>query len=259
MTRTKQVLTGKRYFSASVGETVFPGTRQLPFEVQVNGAKNGELIQPTFEVWMDGNTESAYKSIDPEPVKVSAAPNYNVQLVRNTQIQWRDDYDFSTGNSGAVNNTAGTISGRMYGYGINIELRNADKDKKFKGIELPEGKITFDLDLTAYISGVDSTGTGAGQIMPMLWDYKGNSGTTTGNEGRLMQFNSNTSTNCEYAISPLNTGTAFNAVVDGGTWKATQTNNVISVEVDAYEFLNSNGDYYWPTHKYFQNTGDVVS
>ncbi|MDQ0360780.1 DUF7927 domain-containing protein [Breznakia pachnodae] len=253
----KQVLTGKRYFSAAPGETVFPGTRQLPFEIQVNGAAHGDLIEPTFEVWMEGNTESDYKSLKADPVKVSAAPNYNIQIVRNSNFSWKDDYDFSTGNAGAVNNTAGTVTGRMYGYGVVIEIRNYTASKGFKGIELPAGKITFDIEVTAYRNGTNVTGTGSSDIMPLLWDYKANSTSQNGSQGRNMYYNNNTWGNHAYNIAPANSGSSANSVVNGGTWKAQQTNEIISVEVDAYKFLTSSGKYHWPI--YGTGTSQVAS
>ncbi|MDQ0360773.1 DUF7927 domain-containing protein [Breznakia pachnodae] len=244
----KQVLTGKRYFSAAVGETVFPGTRQFPFEIKVNGAKNGDIIKPIFEVWMDGNPESDYKSVIGDDVKVSAAPNYNIELARNTSMSWKDDFDFSTGNSDAMNNGAGVVTGRLYGYGVNIEIRNYNAAKGLKGIELPKGKITFELEVTAYKNSTDVTGTGTGEIMPLLWDYKANSSAQTGSQGRNMYFNGNSFGHQAYKVAPHNTGSAFNSAVNGGTWNAEQTNEIITVEVDAYSFLTSSGKYHWPTH-----------
>ena len=41
----------------------------------------------------------------------------------------------------------GDTLGRMYGYGILLQLYNENSSKGLKGIEYPTGEITFDIDM----------------------------------------------------------------------------------------------------------------
>lgn len=246
------VLKGKRFIRAGDQPSAIPGEGELSAIVKVLGMKNEDEVIPTFTVWMDGNGEAQYKSVEADPVVVSAAPSYNIRLMRNTTLSAMSTFDFAnTGNADAANKTAGQVYGRIYGYGVTVELRNENPSKQLKGIELPMGEITFDLNLQAQktTSGVttDITGTGTGQIMPLLWDYKASTAATTGTYGRNMVQGSGGRAYFSYGSSPNNSGASFSSCVNGGTWSAAQSGSTISVTVDAYQFLTSAGEYHWPS------------
>jgi len=254
----KVVLTGKRYITSD-SVSAIPGEGTLSAVVNVLGMKNGDTLEPVFTAWMQGNDAIQEQSVTADPVTVSAAPSYNIQVIRNTGLALKDTFDFSTGIAGADNQSLGQVTGRMYGYGVTIQLMNPDQNKKLKGLEFPKGEITFDLDLMVEKGTTDITGTGSGEILPLLWDYEGNNTTTnTGNLGRNMYF-SNTATRFAWLVAPNNTGADYRSCVDGGSWSAAQSGKTISVSVDAYSLITAQGEYFWPTHNAGNGTASVVS
>lgn len=118
---------------------------------------------------------------DIDTLKASAAANYNIQLKRNTY----------TSNKVTVNYDGEDKVGRIYGYGIVLQLYNQDEAKGIKGLEVPKSDINFDIDLKLERpneSGIleDITST----VTPVLWNYKINKANSYGNiENRDMNFN----------------------------------------------------------------------
>ncbi len=149
---------------------------------------------------------------------------------------------------------AGIVNGRMYGYGVTLQLMNPDPNKKLKGIELPKGQITFDVNLKAEkVAGgitTDITGTGEDQIMPLLWDYRENiASVAPGKEGRNFFWAGRSESRYAAGAAPWNlfSNPSIFAVADGGAWNAEQSDSKISVTVDAYKFLTDSSQYNWPT------------
>ena len=62
---------------------------------------------------------------------------YNIQLNRNTNLSNKTTVDYGQGET----------LGRMYGYGFTVQLYNEDESKGLKGLEYPQGEISFDIDL----------------------------------------------------------------------------------------------------------------
>ncbi|MCD8365068.1 MAG: hypothetical protein LUC83_04510, partial [Clostridiales bacterium] len=153
-TVAEQVLTGKRYLSKSGDANAIPGTGTLSVGVYVKAAKNGDLIQPEFTVWMEGNEESLFQSVQSEGIKVSAEPRYNINLVRNGSCSYLAYFDMETG-AISETDTDGSMYGRLEGYALGLQLYNTSADKGLKGIELPTGEITFDLIFTETLNGTD--------------------------------------------------------------------------------------------------------
>ncbi|MCD8362163.1 MAG: Cna B-type domain-containing protein [Lachnospiraceae bacterium] len=240
-TVTEQILGGKRYLSKSGDANAIPGTGTLSVGVYVKAAKNGDVIQPTFTVWMEGNEENLYRSIKADSVRVSAEPRYNISLVRNGSCDYLGYFDTGAGTISATD-TDGSVYGRLEGYALTLQLYNTSADKGLKGIELPVGNITFDLTLTENLDEKDvSTET---DYTPILWDYRENtyaSQSTVGKLGRQMVAGGALASAYGTHCQPWNSGGASNirACYSGGSWSIAQDNgngNVYHVTVSGYAF-----------------------
>lgn len=139
---TSSVSENGRVFSAkyhmSDQEVTVPGKQNIEIVLDVLGAPNDLEITPQFKFWIEGNDDSEKITInDIDTLKASAAANYNIQLKRNTY----------TSNKVTVNYDGEDKVGRIYGYGIVLQLYNQDKAKGIKGLEAPKSDINFDIDL----------------------------------------------------------------------------------------------------------------
>lgn len=186
-TVVKQVLTGRRKITNNADTNAIPGIGTLSFGVYVKGEINGAVIQPKFKCWIEGNDK--VKATQSEPVTVSAEPRYNIRLVRNTVSGNPDPivYISPDKNNITVTNTDGYLKGRLESYTLQIELLNQSTDQGLKGIELPTGKISFNLKATEKIDDKDVTNQT--DYSPFLWDYKLNIATSTGVLGKNMNVN----------------------------------------------------------------------
>ncbi len=138
-----QTYTGYRHLSGRGEENAVPGSGTLSVSIRVKAAPNGTVLTPIFTVWMEGSLEEV--GVTSTPVTVSAAPRYNVALVRNSAIDTIGTFDPETGTGGSESSSS--VHGRLEGYGITLQLYNDSADKGLKGIELSSGDITFDLVL----------------------------------------------------------------------------------------------------------------
>lgn len=113
----QQKLTGCTTLKAKEGESILAGTQTFTTAVEVRNADNGEVFEPTFKMWLEGNEENyreegttGNKMTPAEPcednvvtargdksVKVSAGTNFNVQLKKNGDMSYKNWFDFSTG------------------------------------------------------------------------------------------------------------------------------------------------------------------
>ncbi len=117
-----QRLVGCTTLVAKPGENILAGTQEFSTAVEVRNADNGEVFAPTFKMWLEGNEDNygsegsegelmlpASPDVDnvvdiskPEnqqyQVTVSAGTNFNVQLKKNTDMSYKNWFDFSTGN-----------------------------------------------------------------------------------------------------------------------------------------------------------------
>ena len=121
------------------------------------------------------------------PVTVSAALRMNVQL-KPINDQYVDvgekEYDFSTGNDLAVGRDNGTVTGCITGYGLTLQLYNANNNG-MKGMEIPEGPITVTLDLSnSFLPDEGSRVDSPAGYAPLLWSYSRNLPSNTGDDGR---------------------------------------------------------------------------
>ena len=142
--QTYQVLTGKRFITPTPpNPSAFPGDGTLNAIVRVLNLDNGTTIQPEFKAWLEHNeTEGVcprHNRTEPktaigDPVTVTSELRLNVQMlpVSTSYAVSRDHFDFSTGNDLAMNKDAGTVYGRLTGYGITLQLYNPDPN--YKGV-----------------------------------------------------------------------------------------------------------------------------
>lgn len=117
-----QRLVGWTKLRANDGESILSGTQSFSTAIEVRNADNGEKFSPTFRMWLEGNevnygpegTEGeAMLPAQPDEdniidvskteneqyqVTVSAGTNFNIQLKKNTDMSYKNWFDFSTGN-----------------------------------------------------------------------------------------------------------------------------------------------------------------
>lgn len=231
---TASVSENGRVFSAKYHmndqEVTVPGKQNIEIVLEILGVPNNIDITPEFKFWIEGNEDSEKVTIgDIDTIKTSAVPNYNIQLKRNTY----------TSTKVTLNYDGEDKVGRIYGYGIVLQLYNQDELKGIKGLELPKGDINFDIDLKLERpneSGVleDITST----VTPILWNYKINKANKYGNiENRDMNFNS---TSVKYArgAAPLGVATSNReeSIYNSGEINMVQNGGKISTTINGYEF-----------------------
>lgn len=237
-----RVLTCYKHLIKTDG-TVVPGEFENNLTVKVKSMKNGDEFAPIINATMEYNYET--KSVTADVVKVSATPRYNIQIGGHTA--YKDTFDFSTGNATAQSYgdgyNIGNVTGRVVKLGLVLQLYNDNPAKGFKGIELPSGDITFDLELDVNYTYTDSGGVkqtvdvnSKDKYMPRLWSCDANVWTNYGAsnaDGRVLKDSSG----CEANLAPYNKNTDgdYNSCYNGGSWTATQSGNTISITVKNYE------------------------
>ena len=204
--------------------------------VLVQAASDGDIISPSFEVYLAGNEENldgngdkvacqtSFSGSETE-VEVTAAPRYNIVVKQNDSLSNLGYYDFETGKEVDEDEaTEDDIYGRMLSYGITIQLFNESNnedilaEKGLKGIELPIGDITFDLELSTYVA-LDPDNEEA--YTPILWDMTENISSTSGEWGRNLYWDASTSSYARNAApysSSAELGDDEYTVYSGGAW-----------------------------------------
>lgn len=179
---TGQVLTGSRILRNSGDDDKVPGAGQLSVGISVMGASNGEKILPTFKLTASGTSVSM--TTQPKQVTVSAVPRYNLEMKNNSHAPSNMVYANEDDGTISLSKTDGSKRGRIYGRSISLALWNTSAEKGLKGIELPQGDITYDLKTIATLDDADSTDNGEWGVS--LWDYKENNQSDSGKLGRNM-------------------------------------------------------------------------
>lgn len=229
---------------------VIPGSQSLVVGIDVLNGKNNQEITPTFNMWLDGNNDIERQVVQADIVKVSAAPKYNVQLKQGNHLNKNvtlnyDDEDHS---------------GKIFAYSVVLQLYN-EEGKSVKGIEVPDGEISFDINLLLEKEGVDITSA----TTPLLWNYKVNSKNVDDGviEGRNIKFD-NSNTAFAYKIAPLGKATANRdeSVFDSGNMIMEQNGNKITTKFLNYKFDSAfpkydyvGGNYAYPNVDYEDNVG----
>ncbi|MBO5477540.1 MAG: MucBP domain-containing protein [Clostridia bacterium] len=220
-----RTLTG--YYQMSTESTTIPGKQTLVFVLSILGASDGIEFQPTIKIWLNGNEEADKVTLIPGNITTSAAPKYNVRISQNYNLQNKVTVDYGEGDT----------LGRMYGYGLLIQLYNDNSSKGLKGIEYPKGDITFDIDMQLVRTLFESTATEdiTSECTPVLWNYKVNNLSSNGViEGRTMYFGNHY--NRYHNGMPL--GVIHKerrySVYNSGNYAMTQNGSKLSVTVSDY-------------------------
>ena len=238
-----RTLTGSYTMSNSV--TTVPGKQTLVFVLSVEGAGNRTEIVPTFTFDLSGNEENENVSSTGEKVVVSSTGKYNVQLASNTG---------HLSNKATIDYGEGETSGRMYGYGFTVQLYNDNQSKGLKGIEYPQGEISFDINLKLERSKFESTELEdiTEEATPVLWNYRINDWSTTdvsGNiDGRDMYYPAKRDLYIHSRDLPLgkyiSDGSKFKTsdycVYNSGNIKIIQDESKLHVTINNYDF---NGEF----------------
>lgn len=272
---TRQVLTGKRNLESKSTDDRVPGAEQLSAGISIHAAVSGQKIQPTFELVAAGTTQR--ETTVPKAVTVSAKPRFDIGTSQGWEASRNEEYvNFDTGDVSLSDKGTGYDRVRIYGDAFTVALRNTSADKGLKGLELPQGDITFDLKTTAMLDGVDMTNdsTWGG----MLWDYYENnySSPYRGKLNRIMQFGNTTTSPCWGAGVPTNNfhainGNLISGCYDGGTWTATKdatdpsiyhiTISDYAIDLDEFKFPTNSYDHIYYSQisrEYSQNIGYIA-
>ena len=218
-------------------EVTVPGKQTLVFVLKVEGAGNKTEIVPTFRFKLTGNEDTEKREVTSEKVIVSATPRYNILIQKNSQLNYRSYFDLTTGKEASTMGE-NTVNGRIQGYGIMLQLYNNTANKELRGIELPEGDISFDIVLTES-EKTSSDPLTESEFIPVLWDYKENMSGNTGNLNRNLLWRVSESS---YAATPLSTYNKSSSRLskycyDGGNWTIEQIDsNTYHVTIKDYHF-----------------------
>ncbi len=254
-----QVLLGKRLLKNTASKNSIPGIGTLSVGIKVQAAPNQTKIQPSFSLWMEGNTEDEVKTINNSVTIVSAAPKYSINIQKNTMLDSLDYYNFNTGEKGTANDGV-SIKGRMEGYGLSFELLNDSSEKKLKGLELPKGDISFILTLKQSESESSNNNDSSvnDSFIPLIWDHVNQSKiepfATRGNWNRNLFWKGNKTGVYPYCSAPLsyNNKADFSTVKNSGKWTVDKiSKNQYRVTIRDYEF---DENYVFPHYGYNANT-----
>ena len=231
-----RTLTGQ--YSMLETETTIPGKQTLVFVLGVEGAGNKTEIIPTFTFELEGNEENDKVTITGDKIIVSAKGKYNIKLNRNVQLADKTTVDYGEGNT----------SGRMYGYSFELQIYNENESKELKGIEYPNGDITFDIDLKLERSrfGSNELEDITDEATPILWNYRVNDWTSTNIEGNIPGRNMHTGNgyflyNLQVPLGKFRE--AEYSTYNSGNIKITQEGSSLKVVVSDYK-LNGTIPYY---------------
>ena len=227
-----QKLTGYRVLDKGM----IPGAGTLSVGIDVKGAANGAEIKPEIKLYLDGNSDEESKTVTDATI-VSAAPRYNIVLMRNANCNEYHFYDLNSGTISRTNN--GTTKGRLLGYAIGLQLYNTSVDKKLKGIEIPQGDITFDITTKHTINGIDMKDDPLYQTY--LWDYDENEDSNDkGYLNRMMKLPEDNYIKSYFPWSiPGNSGGSEQSCYDGGNVSIVEDEsqkNLYHVAVKNYKF-----------------------
>lgn len=244
-------LTFSGQYKMDSGTITVPGKQTLTFVLNVGNATNTMEIAPTIKAWLQGNETNpdnpgyeVAQATETDPVIVSSKARYNIKFLEASITRPNVEVDFDDGN--------GLVEGRMYGLGAIVQLYNTDPSKGMKGIEYPNGEITFDINMNLYkkTGSDDNIENITDSVTPRLWNYKINIGDNWGytySEGeipnRSMHFGAYTSHNdgfMPYGVKTGNPDRAEGEIYNSGKVKMEQEKNQLHVSIDQYEI---NGEF----------------
>ncbi len=199
---TRQILRGSFLAEPSADNpaTIGNSISEMNVAIRVLRMKQGEKVQPSFTLWLDGNQvdagvvngiptktvtgtngtcethgEQEFKTVTPEKITISAAPRFNVALKKGDtgSTSYIETFDFSTGNDKALDKISESMNGRLVGYGLTLQLAGKDKTSGLKGVEVPDegSSITFDVTLSSTYTkeGGSVVNLGNTEYRPRVW------------------------------------------------------------------------------------------
>lgn len=250
-----QVFTAYRLLSSSSSTpTVVPGSSGINFAVKVLGAPNGYQFTPKVTAWMVPNGQQHRTITDTPPmVTVSAKPSYNIRLdTGNMEASSNLTFDFST-SSDYVNNTLGKQQGLLSKFPIAFDLRWQDRTRGLRGIELPQGDISFDVTVRNEWrdEGASSNHNPESLLQPYFWGW---SATESTNGMQSDRRNAMTTAGSYFRFDNWNTAKALDTWSTGdhtfhnGQWTITQTrgtsSTVLHVTIHDYQIDPNQFPYY---------------
>ncbi|MBQ8555057.1 MAG: hypothetical protein IJ438_04195, partial [Clostridia bacterium] len=246
------------------GGYIIPGFGSVNVSIYVKGMKNGATLQPRFYAWLDGNdvhtddwdstvdgvydkldfnavctdhpTHQEMWTTDGAEVTVSAKLQMNVLLRKLSSLVNNVTYDFNVGSETDNKYGIGKVTGMATTLSIGVQLYGDNKAKGLRGIEYPEGDITFDINLSGTFKKTNSNEViplkGEGyDFSPIMYFYFKGRPSVAGERGtsipRSLPFPTR-----DY---PGYTTTTNNSCCDGGTWSVIQENNVLHVTISDYK------------------------
>lgn len=238
---------------SAIGESY----QELNIALRVLAMRNGEKVQPLFTYWLEFNDvpdagtvtgsnhscethgQIEYQTITPPVITVTATPRYNIQLKpADTRTSYISSFDFSTGNSHAMNPKAGDVYGRISVIGITIQLMGKDAEHGLRGCELPDGNVlSFTLDLSDKYLGDDGIPYDTTETYtPLVWSLEGNDK----NDHTINQYDEREITGTYKLASggaPFNKleGYKYSSCADGGTWTGEQSGSTVKITVSGYQ------------------------
>lgn len=221
---------------------------QITLAIRALDMKNDQTLTPKVTMWLDHNKEGDRKTVS-HTLKISAAPQYNVELVRPVSANTATgSYNFSTGEDSAPNKNMGTVKGYLMGFGLTVQLRS-DRNRGLLGMELPDEntQIDFDLDLSSVYTAQGEEKNRDGDYRLLLWSSGGNSSgdaqnrTTNTLHTAIVNapYNRYLNQDSEDSKAPYE----YNSCNNGGTWTLTQNENSIHVTVTGFQLDASRFPY----------------
>lgn len=215
--------------------TTVPGTSAVTFAVKVKAAKNGTVIRPSVSAWpawdkTNPTNTGAHSaaSMTFTQLTVSAKTSLDVRVAGGQPTTSEPmTWDFSKAPN-APNAALGKQQGTITAFSYAIDLRWPDKSKGLRGLQLPEGDLSFDVTVKASYADTDThTKPHADSVawQPYAWDTAGTDIATTqsdhvGRDTRSQyRFRSD---NYQYARRNTEGNWANNATYDNGTTTITQ-------------------------------------
>ncbi len=138
----------RRLVSTSTSPYTIPGTYTVPFAIDVRAMVEGETLQPEFKAWVVPNdVKNRVAKVTPRPVKVTSYPRFDVSLAQGSYgyaaSGGADAWDFpASGGSGSypsdeMHTDMGRRNGMLTQFAMSVSMRNQDKGKYMKGLEIP--------------------------------------------------------------------------------------------------------------------------